>query len=240
MKTTPAACPADDWSAYVATDYSFSDFPAGARVLDIGFGRGDEMRAAERNGARAFGIDYDGNRVARGAAAGLRVCRGSADRLPFATACLDGVICKVVVMYTDESRSIAEIARVLRPGGTARIEYHGVGYSLKYLWSDPNWKRRVYAVRTIVNTAIYRVTGARLPGFWGDTLFQTTRHLQQYYQKAGLELVTEHPSPRFAGTPVFIYHTLQKRHIASGDSVPSSQAIAEAGPRGPASTGTRA
>jgi SAM-dependent methyltransferase len=232
MATAPAARPADDWSAYLASDYRFTDFPRGARVLDIGFGRGEEMRAVERSGARAFGVEYDGRRAALAAAAGLRVCRGSAEQLPFLTACVDGVVCKVVLMLTDEAQSVRELARVLRPGGTAHICYHGLGYSLRYVCCDPDWKRRVYGLRTILNTVIYRVTGARLPGFWGDTLFQSTRQLQQYYRDAGLELVVEHPSPRFAGRAVFIYHTLRKASASvaavessfSADAMPVSDA----------------
>ena len=55
-----------------------------------------------------------------------------------------------------------------------------------------------------------QVTGRRLPGFLGDTLFQTTARLQKYYRAAGLELVEEHAAPRYAGAKVFIYHTVKK------------------------------
>lgn len=201
----------EDWSAFVAADYSFDAFPSGSRVLDIGFGYGAQMRALAANGCRSFGIEYDPALAGAGARAGLAVCRASSERLPFADASLDGVVCKVVILLTDEMKSVAEIGRVLRPGGTARISYHGAGYSLRYLMHDPNWKRKVYALRTMANTAVYRMTGRRLPGFLGDTLFQTTRRLQHYYRRFGLDLIEEHPSPRFAGAPVFIYHTLRKR-----------------------------
>jgi SAM-dependent methyltransferase len=203
----------DNWSPFLAEDYSFCEFPAGARVVDIGFGEGTQMRAAAVSGCRMFGVEYDAARAARAAAAGLTVCRASAERLPFAEASFDGVICKVVLLLTDEARSIAEIARVLRPGGTARISYHGPGYSLRYIVEDPDWRRKVYGVRTLVNTAVYRLTGRRLPGFVGDTLFQTTARLQRYYAACGLELVQEHPSRRWRGVPVFIYHTVRKRGL---------------------------
>jgi SAM-dependent methyltransferase len=198
------------WFAYVAPDYSFTDFPAGARVLDIGFGHGEQMRGVSRTGATAFGIEYDEALARRGRASGLAVCRASAEQLPVRTGTLDGVICKVVVLLTDEAKSVSEIGRVLRPGGIGHIVSHGVGYSLRYLVAGGYWKTRVYALRTIVNTWLYRVTGRRLPGFWGDTLYQSTPTLRRYYARAGLELVREHPSPRFAGAPVFIYHTVRR------------------------------
>jgi SAM-dependent methyltransferase len=198
------------WFAYVAPDYSFTDFPAGARVLDIGFGHGEQMRGVSRTGATAFGIEYDEALARRGRASGLAVCRASAEQLPVRTGTLDGVICKVVVLLTDEAKSVSEIGRVLRPGGIGHIVSHGVGYSRRYLVAGGYWKTRVYALRTIVNTWLYRVTGRRLPGFWGDTLYQSTPTLRRYYARAGLELVREHPSPRFAGAPVFIYHTVRR------------------------------
>ena len=201
---------AEDWSSFVATDYAFDVFPRGSRVLDIGLGRGMQMRALTAKGCRSFGIEYDPALAAAGARDGLAVCRASSEQLPFADAALDGVVCKVVILLTDEEKSVAEVGRVLRPGGTARISYHGVGYSLRYLLADPNWKRKVYALRTIANTVAYRSTGRRLPGFLGDTLFQTTRRLERYYRRFGLELVEEHPAPRYAGAPVFIYHTVKK------------------------------
>ncbi|HXW04379.1 MAG TPA: methyltransferase domain-containing protein [Vicinamibacterales bacterium] len=198
-------------SAYQVEGFSYAEFPAGARVLDIGFGWGEQMREVERRGGRAFGLEFDVPQALRGRGFGLSVCRGSAERLPFATASLDGVICKVVLMYTDEARSLAEIARVLRPGGTARVSYHGLGYPLKDVCSARAWKRRVYGARTIVNTAVYRATGRRLPRFWGDTLFQTSPRLRRYYRTVGLELVSEHLSRRFGGSPVYICHVLRKR-----------------------------
>lgn len=200
-----------DWVDYVDEDFTFAEFPPGARVLDIGFGTGGQMRRLSQRGCRAFGLDLNPDYVARGRASGLSVCRAVSEALPFATAAFDGAICKVVIPYTDEATAVAEIARVLRPGGTARVSYHGLGYSLRYLFGKGPWKRRVYGARAIVNTMIYIVSGRRLPGFWGDTLYQGESRLRRYYERAGLELVDARPSPRFMGAPVFIYHVLRRR-----------------------------
>jgi SAM-dependent methyltransferase len=198
------------WDRYISPDYDFADFPAGSRVLDVGFGGGEEMRAVLRRGCQVFGIEYDEALAVRGRAGGLAVCRASAEQLPFASGSFDGLMCKVVIPYTDEAKAIAEIARVLRRGGVGHVAYHGLGYSWRYLFTEPDWKRRLYGVRTIVNTHVYRVTGRRLPGFWGDTVYQAPRPLSHYYRRAGLELVEAHLSPRFAGAPVFIYHTVRR------------------------------
>ncbi len=112
--------------------------------------------------------------------------------------------------YTNEAMAIREIGRVLRPGGIARVSYHGLGYSLRYVLTERDWKRRVYGARVIVNTWIYAMTGRRLPGFWGDTLYQSSARLRRYYERSGLDLVDERPSARFAGAPVFLYHTIRR------------------------------
>jgi SAM-dependent methyltransferase len=200
-----------EWPGYIlpADEFDFADFPRGARVLDVGFGEGDQMRALSARGCRAFGLEYDPELARQGRAGGLAVVRASGDELPFASAAFDGVVCKVVVPYTDEARAIAEIARVLKPGGLARVSFHGLGYKLRYLLGRNGWKRRVYGGRVILNTAVYTLTGRRLPGFWGDTLYQSERRLRRYYERAGLTR-TGTPSRRFLGAPVFIYHTLRK------------------------------
>jgi SAM-dependent methyltransferase len=199
-----------EWANYLAHDYVFANFPPGSRVLDVGFGGGGQMRRVRRTGGVPFGIEYDSSLTTDAHAAGLQVCRAKAEWLPFASGSFDGVICKVVVPYTDEARAVAEIARVLRPGGTARVSYHGLGYNLRYLLAGSGWKHRVYAARTIANTFVYRATGRRLPGFWGDTLYESAPSLRRYYRRSRLEILEAQPSPGFAGAPVFIYHTLRR------------------------------
>jgi ubiquinone/menaquinone biosynthesis C-methylase UbiE len=199
-----------EWPGYVSADFVFADYPPGARVLDVGFGGGEQMRKLAAAGCRPLGVEYDGALAARAGAMGLKVCQAQAEHLPFASASLDGLLCKVVVPYTDEARAIGEMARVLRPGAVARMSYHGLGYSLSYLFTERSWKRRVYAARVIVNTWIYRLSGRRLPGFMGDSIYQSNSRLRRYYRQAGFELVEDRPATRFAGAPVFLYHTLRK------------------------------
>lgn len=204
-----------EWSGYIAEDFTFEDYAPGSRVLDVGFGTGHQMRHLHEAACQAFGVEHHAGLAASGRAAGLTVCRAKAEALPFRDAAFDGVVCKVVIPYTDEARAIAEIARVLRPDGVARVSFHGLGYSLCYLLQGSTWKRRVYAARVIVNTMIYALTGKRLPGFVGDTLYQGRRRLQRYYRRAGLHVTFEHPSPTFAGAPVFIYQTLRRAPSAA-------------------------
>jgi hypothetical protein len=131
--------------------------------------------------------------------------------MPFRTQSLDGIVCKVVVPYTDEALVLNEVGRLLRTTGTARVCYHGAGYFLRYLLCVTcHWKFRLYALRSLVNTWIYGLFGRRLPGFVGDTLYQSRRRLGNCYRRSHLRLVEEHPSRTFLGFPVFIYRIVEK------------------------------
>lgn len=201
---------ADEWDPYLDEEFGFADYPSGARVLDVGFGDGTLMRRLVASGCLAIGIEPDERLVTRAAARGLCVLQARAEGLPFASAAFDGVVCEVVVPYTDEAKAISEIARVLRPGAVAKLSYHGLGYSVRGLVTGRDWKRCVYSARVIINTWIYALSGRRLPGFLGDTLYQTGRRLRSYYRESGLELVEARPEVRFAGAPVFLYHSIRR------------------------------
>jgi predicted Zn-ribbon and HTH transcriptional regulator len=69
---------------------------------------------------------------------------------------------------------------------------------------------RFYGLRTILNTWVYCLTGRRLPGWMGDTLYQSQRRLAKYYSKVGLRVLAEPAAKKFCGFPVFIYQHLQK------------------------------
>jgi ubiquinone/menaquinone biosynthesis C-methylase UbiE len=106
---------------YVRRDHSFAAFAAGQRVLDVGCGYGLQLAELADRGCRAFGVDVRANVVAKCSARGLRVAVAAAEALPFRHHTMDGVVCKVVLPYTDEARALTEIARVLASGGTLRV-----------------------------------------------------------------------------------------------------------------------
>src|SRR5215467_2485432 len=125
------------WASYILYDYSFGEFAAGTRVADVGCGRGDQLEQAVGRGCRAVGVELDGEAVAACAKRGLAVVQARAEELPFRTASLDGLICKVVLPYTDEARALSELTRILAPHGIACVCSHGPGYYLRYFISAP-------------------------------------------------------------------------------------------------------
>jgi SAM-dependent methyltransferase len=106
---------------------------AGDRVLDVGAGFGRHAFEVARRGARVVALDYADDEVVQTRAtiggmidAGeitidrwLGGVRGDATRLPFATGSFDAVITSEVLEHIqDDVAALAEMVRVLRPGGT--------------------------------------------------------------------------------------------------------------------------
>jgi SAM-dependent methyltransferase len=96
----------------------------GERVLDIGTGTGWAARLAARRGARVTGVDIApgmlvaAERLSEGLEPRPAFVQAPAEALPFADGHFDGVISTYGVIFAnDPMAAIAEMARVLRPGG---------------------------------------------------------------------------------------------------------------------------
>ncbi len=99
--------------------------PPPARLLDISCGEGDFLRFAHRAGYSVTGFDFSLaalRRLDQRGGAGLPVVMANAQILPFAGASFE-VITNIGSLehYFDPGQAIAEMARVLRPGGAAII-----------------------------------------------------------------------------------------------------------------------
>ncbi|HEY0217391.1 MAG TPA: class I SAM-dependent methyltransferase [Cellulomonas sp.] len=130
--------------------------PADARVvLDVGCGEGTLARYLARPGRRVLGVDPDtaalataraqgaagtAGGTAAGAAGPGRDGAGSrgdvdlvaagAEALPVADRSVDALTMVMVLHHTDPTRALAEVRRVLRPGGVAVILGYGRSRSL--------------------------------------------------------------------------------------------------------------
>jgi SAM-dependent methyltransferase len=109
---------------------------AGDRLLDMGCGGGRHAFAALRRGARVVAFDADGDELAQvrdmvgamqaegevpSAGAGIAV-QGDALALPFADGAFDRIIAAEVLEHIPDDRTaIAELARVLAPGGRIAV-----------------------------------------------------------------------------------------------------------------------
>ena len=199
------------WNDYVLDDYHFTDFPPGSLVVDVGCGYGDLLERLTKQGCRAIGVEVDEEAIAQCRSRGLRVLKAPAEALPMANASMDGGICKGVLPYTDEAQAFAELRRVVKTGGRIEAMYLGSGYYARYLLLGPSLRRRFYGSRSLLNTLVHNLSGRLLPGWLGDTIYQSPARLSSHYSQHGFKLLRATSSKKFMGWPVFIYHSLEKQ-----------------------------
>jgi SAM-dependent methyltransferase len=96
--------------------------PAGARVLDVGCGTGEQLRWMRSLGLDAIGVEPAANMraAARALNPDTEIVDGTADRLPFPDGSFDLILSLEVIRYLageDGRNAYREMLRVLRPGG---------------------------------------------------------------------------------------------------------------------------
>jgi SAM-dependent methyltransferase len=97
---------------------------AGRRVLDVACGTGIVARTAADQGATVTGVDLNEAMltVARRARPELDWRLGNAQKLPFADSEFDVVVSQMALMFfPDPAAALAEMARVVAPGGTVAV-----------------------------------------------------------------------------------------------------------------------
>ena len=132
--TELAALPGEVTSSFagIGNPHALGQIPAGATVLDIGCGAGTDLLLAARQvgpTGRAIGVDMTEamrERASKGAAAcglgNVEVRPGDATRLPLEDRSIDVVISNGVLnLVPEKSAAVAEIRRVLKPGGRVQI-----------------------------------------------------------------------------------------------------------------------
>jgi SAM-dependent methyltransferase len=147
---------------------------AGCRVLDAGCGDGALARLAASRGAEVTGIDSDpamlaaARRRAAKAGAAATFLEGRVEHLPFPNASFDIIAAVTVLCFVaDAAGAVAEMARVLRPGG--RLVLGELGR-----WSL--W------------AAIRRARGWLGAAAWKRARFRTAGDLRMLAEAAGLSV----------------------------------------------------
>lgn len=106
---------------------------AGERAADVGTGTGHTALALAERGLEVVGVDptpamlEEARRLAarRGLAGRIRWCTGDADHLPLGDGAVDLVTCRRAAHhFPDVGHALAEMARVLRPGGRLGVADH--------------------------------------------------------------------------------------------------------------------
>ena len=170
--------------------------PGDARsILDIGCGAGQTIVALGA-GARSVGVDIDVTalRVAARGPLGepLRVAAAQGERLPFSGGAFDYVYSRVALPYMDIPSALAEMHRVLRPGGRLWLALHPIDIPAEQ-FRRGNLKGKVYALYTMINGAWFHLTGRtlRLPGGICESI-QTRRGMRLALARAGFRHIEFH------------------------------------------------
>ncbi len=100
-------------------------YGAGRDVLEVRCGTGLVLEKVAQFARTASGIDLSAGMLAKAAARGLPVAQASATALPIASASVDVAYSfKVLAHIPDIKTALAEMARVVRPGGWVLAEFY--------------------------------------------------------------------------------------------------------------------
>jgi SAM-dependent methyltransferase len=141
-----------------APDHLLPPIPEGCRaILDIGCGAGQTIIASRLPpGVLACGLDLDRSALALGRSLtdGVHFACGRGESLPFRDGSFDFVFSRVALPYMDVPRALAEIGRVLRPGGALWLSLHPPGFAIREMAGAIQARRlraTVYLLYTLLN-----------------------------------------------------------------------------------------
>jgi ubiquinone/menaquinone biosynthesis C-methylase UbiE len=128
------------------------NIPPGGTALDVGSGPGNVTASLARSagtGGLALGVDISEPMLARAvrAESGPQVgfLRADAQRLPLRDNTVDAVVSLAVLqLIPDPAAALAEMARVLRPGGRLAIMAPTAGYTARFWQKLPNVGAHVF------------------------------------------------------------------------------------------------
>jgi SAM-dependent methyltransferase len=161
------------------------------RVLDLGCGSGRDL-ASWGVAAPDVIIGLDMNRprllAAKARFPNRTYVRGSGECLPFAEASFDRVLSSVALPYTNIPKTLAEIHRVLAPGGSLWLSLHLPAFTIRELLHNALPKPAAIMFRVYVagNGLIFHCTGKTVAFPNGRTeSFQTERGMRIALNRAG-------------------------------------------------------
>jgi SAM-dependent methyltransferase len=177
--------------------------PGGAAaILDIGCGAGQTIVALNAS-SRSVGVDIDVDALRYGASGGLgprlRGAAAAGERLPFVDGAFDYVYSRVALPYMDIASALAEMHRVLRPGGRLWLALHPLSVPAEQ-FRRGNLKGKLYAACIIANGLWFHLTGRTLRIGRICESIQTERGMRVAMARAGFTRVAFRRTAHFIVT----------------------------------------
>jgi len=161
------------------------------RVLDLGCGSGWDAFAWGVSAAdEVTGLDIDDRRlaIARERFPNRTFIHGVGERLPFPDESFDRVISALALPYMNIQKALAEIHRILVPGGSLSLSLHLPSFTLDELIHKaiPKPVPVLFRLYVIANGLFFHCTGKTVGFLRGRTeSFQTERGMKVALNRAG-------------------------------------------------------
>ena len=171
-------------------------------VLDVGCGAGQELLPfLEKTSAFCVGVDAADelgkvtkdifrekefeNRFA--------FVRSFGENLPFADASFDVVLCRVALPYMNNRRAVAEVSRILKPGGIFLLKIHAPAFyfgMIRQRIGSFSPKQIAYPLICLAGGIVHSISGKQLQnGFWkGKEIYQTRRFVKKECGRNNLKI----------------------------------------------------
>lgn len=163
----------------------------GMRILDLGCGSGLDLASWGVTASdEVTGLDIDESRlaIARMRFPNRKYLHGAGERLPFEDGSFDRVISAVALPYMNVQKALAEIQRILVPGGVLSLSLHLPSFTLAEL-RDHAFPRPVptlFRLYVLANGVWFHLTGKSVGFFKGRVeSFQTERGMRIAMNHAG-------------------------------------------------------
>ena len=161
------------------------------RVLDLGCGSGENLASWSVSPSDAVtGLDIDDSRlaIAKVQFPNRTYLQGAGECLPFEDESFDRVVSAVALPYMNIQETLAEIHRILVPGGGLSLSLHLPSFTLAELLHNaiPRPVPTLFRLYVMANGLLFHCTGKTVGFLKGRTeSFQTERGMRVALIRAG-------------------------------------------------------
>ncbi len=171
-------------------------------VLDVGCGAGQELLPfLEKTDAFCVGVDAakELGKVTRDVfreknfEKRFAFVRSFGEKLPFADASFDVVLCRVALPYMNNRRTIAEISRILKSNGVFLLKTHAPAFyfgMIKQRIKTFSPKQIAYPLICLTGGIVHSVFGKQLQkSLWkGKEIYQTQKFIEKECARNGMKI----------------------------------------------------